>query len=287
MAKKVDNIIKDYLSKNDRFKDIVNYYLFDGEEVVKESDLKELDTTLVNTKGDIFENFRDLYKEINIKEDDNNTYVLIGIENQTKMDYQMVLRVLLYDALSLNKEFKNTNMIKPVVTIVIYYGEKKWNYPKYLHDYYDKADDRILKFIPNYYINLIEPYQMKDDDINKFKSDFKVVCDFIRNSRDLEGIEKIRKKDYKIANETIKVINYITDSKLELDEERDEINMCKGLDEFAAKAKSEGKAEGRAEGEINKLNENIKTMHSNGFDAETIARALSLDINYVKEVLSK
>jgi flagellar biosynthesis/type III secretory pathway protein FliH len=88
-----------------------------------------------------------------------------------------------------------------------------------------------------------------------------------------------------------KVINYLTDSKLELDEERDEINMCKGLDEFAAKAKSEGKAEGkaegRAEGEINKLNENIKTMHSNGFDAETIARALSLDINYVKEVLSK
>ena len=287
MAKKVDNIIKDYLSKNDRFKDIVNYYLFDGEDVVKESDLKELDTTLVNTKGDIFENFRDLYKEINIKEDDNNTYVLIGIENQTKMDYQMVLRVLLYDALSLNKEFKNTNMIKPVVTIVIYYGEKKWNYPKYLHDYYDKADDRILKFIPNYYINLIEPYQMRDDDINKFKSDFKVVCDFIRNSRDLEGIEKIRKKDYKIANETIKVINYITDSKLELDEERDEINMCKGLDEFAAKAKSEGKAEGRAEGETNNLNKNIKTMHSNGFDAETIARALSLDINYVKEVLSK
>jgi hypothetical protein len=257
--------------------------LFDGEEIVKESDLKELDTTLVNTKGDIFENFRDLYKEINIKEDDNNTYVLIGIENQTKMDYQMVLRVLLYDALSLNKEFKNTNMIKPVVTIVIYYGEKKWNYPKYLHDYYDKVDGRILKFIPNYYINLIEPYQMRDDDINKFKSDFKVVCDFIRNSRDLEGIEKIRKKDYKIANETIKVINYITDSKLELDEERDEINMCKGLDEFAAKAKSEGKAEG----ETNNLNKNIKTMHSNGFDAETIARALSLDINYVKEVLSK
>ena len=52
------------------------------------------------------------------------------------------------------------------------------------------------------------------------------------------------------------------------------------VDEFA---KSEGKVEGKAEN----LNENIKTMHSNGFDAETIARALSLDINYVKEVLSK
>ena len=55
--------------------------------------------------------------------------------------------------------------------------------------------------------------------------------------------------------------------------------MCKGLDEFEKRAINEGKTE--------KLNENIKTMHSNGFDAETIARALSLDINYVKEVLSK
>ena len=36
-----------------------------------------------------------------------------------------------------------------------------------------------------------------------------------------------------------------------------------------------------------KLIENIKTMYKNGFDAETIAKALSLDLEYVKEVLAK
>ena len=36
-----------------------------------------------------------------------------------------------------------------------------------------------------------------------------------------------------------------------------------------------------------KLIENIKTMYKNGFDAETIAKALSLDLGYVKEVLAK
>jgi len=75
------------------------------------------------------------------------------------------------------------------------------------------------------------------------------------------------------------LINYITNSNLVYDKERGIDSMCKGLDEFEKKAINEGKNE--------KLNENIKTMHSNGFDAETIARALSLDINYVKEVLSK
>ena len=40
---------------------------------------------------------------------------------------------------------------------------------------------------------------------------------------------------------------------------------------------------GKAENLVN----NIKTMHSNGFDAETIAKALSLDIEFVKDSLNK
>jgi len=40
---------------------------------------------------------------------------------------------------------------------------------------------------------------------------------------------------------------------------------------------------GRTEAIIN----NIKTMHKNGFDIETISKALDLDIEYVKEVLNK
>ena len=52
--KKNDNILKDYMSKNNIFADIVNYYLYDGKEVVKEEDLKELDTTFVNDNDEIF-----------------------------------------------------------------------------------------------------------------------------------------------------------------------------------------------------------------------------------------
>ena len=41
------------------------------------------------------------------------------------------------------------------------------------------------------------------------------------------------------------------------------------------------------EGEIKGLNNSIVTMSKNGFDNETIAKALSLDISYVNEVLKK
>jgi len=57
------------------------------------------------------------------------------------------------------------------------------------------------------------------------------------------------------------------------------MSMCKGLEEFKKEAMLEGKLEEK--------NDNIKTMHNNGFDIKTIAKALSLDINYVKLVLSK
>ncbi len=46
-------------------------------------------------------------------------------------------------------------------------------------------------------------------------------------------------------------------------------------------------AEGRAEGEQRQLEENIRTIYSNGFDAEMIAKYLRLDIDYVNEVLNK
>ena len=55
--------------------------------------------------------------------------------------------------------------------------------------------------------------------------------------------------------------------------------MCKAIRDL----KEEGKEEGR-----NELKEEIvKTMSTNGFDIESIAKALNFDINYVKLVLGK
>ncbi len=87
-----------------------------------------------------------------------------------------------------------------------------------------------------------------NDDIEKLKSDFKAICDFIRNSDSVEGIDELRKMNYnEIEKDTVGVINYITDSKIVFDKMEDRLDMCKGLDEFAARAKAEGKAEGAKE----------------------------------------
>ena len=60
------------------------------------------------------------------------------------------------------------------------------------------------------------------------------------------------------------------------------MKTCRAWDELEKRSIEKGKAEGALENEKN----NIKTMHKNGLSPESIARFLSLDINYVKEVLS-
>ena len=284
--KSLDIILKEYISNNTIFADIVNYYLYDGKFVVKESDLKELDTTSVSNNDDIFEKNRDLFKEVTIKEDNMNTYILFGIENQSKIDKKMILRVLLYDALSYRKQILNKTegkyIIKPVITIVIYYGTKKWSAPKTLHEMFKNENKELLEYIPNYHLNLIEPFFMNDEDISKFSSEFKIICDSIRYSETEEDVEKLLKIGYNnYSDETKALAGYILNINIGKDEEGN-TGMCKGVEEIKRKERNKGIIEGALENE----HANIKTMHKNGADIDTIAKLLSLDINYVKEVLA-
>ena len=64
-----------------------------------------------------------------------------------------------------------------------------------------------------------------------------------------------------------------------------------GKEEGILLGKEEGKAEGivlgEAKGKAEAYESNIKTMYENGFDEALISKALDLDIEYVKSVLSK
>ena len=63
--------------------------------------------------------------------------------------------------------------------------------------------------------------------------------------------------------------------------------MCKALEELKQDWKQEGILLGKAEGKAEAYESNIKTMYKNGFDEALISKALDLDIEYVKFVLSK
>lgn len=172
---KYDISEKEYFKDNKMFSNIFNYYLFDGTEEIKSNELEELDPKLVFTNpGDIIRE-RDIYKRAVIKSDGKKTYLLLGIENQTKIDKYMILRVMGYNYFSYYNQIQNIDKNKknvkiklyPVITLVIYFSHKKWTGPRNLHSLLGINEPSILKYVSNEKLNLIEPYNMTNEDFDK------------------------------------------------------------------------------------------------------------------------
>ena len=103
---KQDLLAKKYMSDNEKFADVFNYYLYNGKQVIKSEDLKEESISEIalpyseKYKNTFVEKYRDIIKKCVIKSDHHYTYFLFGIENQSEVHYAMPVRNMLYDALN-------------------------------------------------------------------------------------------------------------------------------------------------------------------------------------------
>ena len=312
---KKDNIAKIYFKDNYRFADLFNFYIYKGEKRIKPENLKNLDSSLnivLDKLGSIghLSRQRDLYKECIINTDGNANYVLLGIENQSIIDYSMPIRCMLYDAISLmsmaleiEKKNRNdkivvgddyvsgflpTDRIKPVITLVIYLGNKPWNGPKTIHQLTGDYDKEIIKLSPNYKMKLIEPRYLSKTSLKMFETEIKYVFEILKCTQNKKKLYDTvhENKDYQsLSKETGMMINTISNLKININEQKGAVNMCKAVDDLYKDGIKKGKKEGLALGKQEEKIENIKTMHKNGATVELISQLLSLDINYVKKVL--
>ena len=118
-----EKILEDY---NDVFSDIVNVLLFHGQELIEPSALESI-SVHSQYKGEdakLHEQERDVakkWKRYNVQ------LAIIGIENQTAVEKKMPFRLIGYDGASYKSQLQaNAAPIAPVVTIVLYFGEKHW-----------------------------------------------------------------------------------------------------------------------------------------------------------------
>lgn len=280
-----DKVLKVLFSINENFASIFNNSIFKGKEIINPNSLVDNNTeSIFKDDGEYKNRNRDLLKTATYKSDGKMGYLLLGIENQTTIDINMPLRIMQYDA---NNYLNQTNIengrkngkikVYPVITLVIYYGKKKWTGPTDLYSRLD-IDDSIKEYVSNYKINVISPLSLSDEEIDKYTKDLKQVFKVIKYSDNKDKLDKIINEDEDFKEVSIPVvdtINVFTNTSIEYKEEEGVINMCKAIEEMKQEAKNE------------KEYEVIKTMSNNGFDISTIAKALSLDINYVKLVLSK
>ena len=284
---KKDIILKKVLSNNERFASIFNNYFFEGKNIIDPNSLKDgnVELEIKSLDGEYVNRIRDLIKEGTYKFDDSeNNYVLLGIENQTSIDKYMPFRIMLYDSLIYDYQIMNFKKnkkdakikLKPVITLVIYYGTKKWNHSFDIIDNLD-VDSNIKEYISNYKIKVLSISELTDEELESYNKDIRQLFKYVKKSNNKEDISSIMTdNDFKkVKKEIVDAINILTKSNIKYEEGDDEVNMCKGLEELKKDAQKEKEVE------------MLKTMHNNGANEITIAKLLGLDINYVKLVLSK
>lgn len=212
---------------NDIFADIVNVLLFDGEDTVEESSL--VNTTVhsqyKDDSGKLHEQERDVAKYWRKGDTD---IVLYGIENQTKVESRMPVRIFGYEGASYRGQHDKKTIV-PVITMVLYYGtDRRWTAPANIKSLI-KVPDGLDKYVNDVKANVFEIAWLTDDQISKFKSDFKIVANFFVNKRKNKDYIPDDKTTIKHVDEILKFLSVMTgDNRYEklLADKEGVSNMC-------------------------------------------------------------
>ncbi len=271
-----DLVHKRCMRDNARCADLLNGVVFEGEQVIQPEDLSELseltgggkpldaDRTLRRKEKE-----RDVVKKLGL----GINFVVIGIEGQSRTDYLMPLRNLLYEALEYESQvgqkrkevrertglseeeflsgFGATDKLHPCVIFVMYYGREQWKGSLDLMGILDLEGipAALQRYIYNYEMHLIDVRRMKNTDV--FRTDLKQIFDFLGCAEDKEKLHRLVLQDeayqnmdedaydlvvaYSRAEGALSVKKYCG--------EEGKVDMCKGLADLIADSKAEGKLE--------------------------------------------
>ena len=116
------------VGRDDVFADAFNGLVFGGRQVVAASDLQPADTrTPYRTDARLRDQDRDVAKRWRGGCDMH--LALLGVENQSRPDPDMALRVIGYDGAAYRAQVGGEGARHPVVTIVLYFGREPWGAP--------------------------------------------------------------------------------------------------------------------------------------------------------------
>ena len=251
-----DSTCKKLFRDDGCFADICNYAFFQGKQIIKPEELvsRENDvSTLIGKEALPMETKR--YRDIVRKASINGEYMIIGVEHQSTLNKNMIIRILNYDAQLYINQVESGKEVRPVGSFVFYTGDKEWTYPKSLKESL-KIPPEMEKYINDWKLPVLELKKM-DPQILKSKR-LKEVVEISQSM--LEGdYEKLR------TNRMISVENYKmaaifthTDIKEEDLPEGDEINMCKAMDQLFQRFENQGIEKGEAIGIEKTLKEQLK-----------------------------
>lgn len=289
-----------YFEDRGRYADLINGFVFKGEQVVSDNDVQEMDSRITGVFGKlkkrfVIQKYRDCVRKVVF----GTGFAVIGIENQDKIHYGMPVRIMLEDAGEYDKQLRQikrfhrnkrdlredeflggiarVDKVYPAVTICIYYGNTPYDGAKELYQMMDcnTLPQKLRRLINNYKIQVLEIRQFQD--IDCFRTDLREVFGFIQRSGDAEAERSFtfdnEDRFSALDEDAFDVIVSVTGAteleqmKAEYRDKGGNINMCEAIRGMIENGRKEGMKEGIKEGRKEGMTEGMKAGVREGIRA--------------------
>ena len=260
-----DIVEKTLEAYNEVFADIVNVLLFHGERLIQPEDLVD-QTPRAMYKAD--DKIREVERDVAKRWVKNNIRIAcIGLENQTKADPYMPLRVMGYDGVEYQTQLRDLQDGEkpcPVVTLVLYFGYKgHWNAPLSIQEALEVPDE-LKPYVTDVKVNLFEVAYLTWEQVNQFQSDFREVAryfvqmresgDYHPSDDELAHIESV----LQLLNVMDKDHRFESAVNERLEGKKEVRKMSEWLSRVIDENQAIGRVQGRAEGEFETLTDLVK-----------------------------
>ena len=267
---RADTATANFMRQNDVFADAFNFYLYQGHPVIDPGQLRELDPAELampygaDRKSEPVQKYRDILKGLAAMEDGKRAYLLLGIENQTRIHYAAPVKGMLYDALQYARQVEQTgrkhrerkeygrsgsgeflagfykeDRLIPVITLFISFSPEEWDGPRGLREMMEMGDAELRSRLPDYRINLVSPAELGKEEFGKFHSSLGDVLEFIKYSGDKQKLMEWlheEKPELTMGRKEVEVLNACVNAKLTMKPEEEEVKVCKAIEDYKQEA---------------------------------------------------
>lgn len=246
-----DSACRTFFNNDIYFSAFCNAVLFNGKQLISAQNLIHYENdsaVIINDTKKVEDKKR--RRDIIVRGDIHGIYCLFGIEHQSTIDQEMVIRCGNYEMMEYLKQIKKGEKVITQVMIVFYTGDRKWNAPLRLSDYFEIPEE-LKEYVNDWKIKVVD---VKEIDTSKIKDE--------QTRYFIEAIQAMYKGNFEGLHRKIKmnrdnlIYAAIITRSLDLIKdlpEGDEIDMCEGMERMAEGFRSEGRKQGilvgRKEGE--------------------------------------
>ena len=246
-----DSACRTFFNNNIYFSAFCNAVLFNGKQLIDASNLIHYENdsaVIINDTKKVEDKKR--RRDIIVRGDIHGIYCLFGIEHQSTIDQEMVIRCGNYEMMEYLKQIKKGEKVIPQVMIVFYTGDRKWNAPLRLSDYF-KIPEELKEYVNDWKIKVVDVKEINTSKIKDEQTRYFIEAIQAMYKGNFEGLHrkiKMNRDNLIYAAIITRSLDLIKDLP-----EGDEIDMCEGMERMAEGFRSEGRKQGilvgRKEGE--------------------------------------